>query len=63
MAKWQPYPSDVMDKEWGFVAPYLMLMKDDSPQCGHSLREVFTPLRWVVCAGNPWCMLPTKLLP
>jgi hypothetical protein len=28
----KPYPSDVKDDEWEFVAPYLALIREDSPQ-------------------------------
>jgi len=41
----KPYPSDVSDEEWAFIAPYLCLMKEDAPQRQHSLREVFNALR------------------
>ncbi|HEY7033008.1 MAG TPA: IS5/IS1182 family transposase, partial [Thermomicrobiales bacterium] len=27
----KPYPSDVTDDEWAFVAPYLTLMDEDAP--------------------------------
>ncbi len=37
----KPYPTDVTDLEWHFVAPYLTLMREDAPQREHSLREVF----------------------
>jgi transposase len=37
----KPYPSDVSDEEWDFVAPYLTLMSEDAPQREHDLREVF----------------------
>ena len=37
----KPYPSDVTDEEWAFVAPYLTLMREDAPQREHPLREVF----------------------
>src|SRR5437867_3508964 len=43
-----PYPSDVSDEEWAFVAPYLTLMTEDAPQRAHALREVFNGLRWLV---------------
>jgi transposase len=59
----KPYPSDVSDDEWAFVAPYLTLMREDAPQRGHPLREVFNGLRWIVRAGAPWRMLPTNLPP
>jgi transposase len=46
-----PYPTDVTDEEWAFVAPYLTLMAPDAPQRRHDLREVFDALRWIVRAG------------
>lgn len=63
MERRKPYPSDVSDDEWGFVAPYLTLMKEDAPQREHSLREVFNGLRWLVRAGATWRMLPHDLPP
>ena len=59
----KPYPSDVSDEEWSFVAPYLTLMTEDAPQREHSLREVFNGLRWVVRTGSPWRYLPNDLPP
>jgi Putative transposase of IS4/5 family (DUF4096) len=47
----KPYPSDVSDEEWSFVAPYLTLMTEDAPQREHNLREVFNGLRWIVRTG------------
>ena len=54
----KPYPSDVGDDEWAFVAPYLTLMREDAPQREHSLREVFNGLRWVARTGAQWRWLP-----
>jgi transposase len=59
----KPYPSDVTDDEWAFVAPYLTLMREDAPQREHSLREVFNGLRWLARAGAPWRMIPHDLPP
>lgn len=59
----KPYPSDVSDDEWAFVAPYLTLMKEDAPQREHSLREVFNGLRWMVRTGAEWRMMPNDLPP
>jgi transposase len=59
----KPYPSDVTDEEWAFVAPYLALMRDDAPQRHHDLREVFNGLRYLVRTGAPWRMLPNDLPP
>jgi transposase len=57
------YPTDVSDEEWGFVAPYLTLMKQDAPQREYPLREVFNGLRWVVRADAPWRMIPHDFPP
>ena len=59
----KPYPSDVSDDEWAFVAPYLTLMSEDAPQRDYPLREVFNGLRWMVRVGAPWRMLPNDLPP
>ncbi len=59
----KPYPSDVSDDEWAFVAPYLTLMSEEAPQREYPLREVFNGLRWIVRAGAPWRMLPNDLPP
>jgi transposase len=54
----KPYPTDVSDEEWAFVAPYLTLMTPDAPQRTYDLREVFNALRWIVRAGAAWRLLP-----
>src|SRR5438874_5923413 len=59
----KPYPSDVSDEEWEFVAPYLTLMREDAPQRDYSLREVFNGLRWIIRTGAQWRMIPNDLPP
>jgi transposase len=59
----KPYPSDVRDDEWAFVAPYLTLMRPDAPQRVHDLRDVFNGVRYVVRTGVHWRMLPHDLPP
>jgi transposase len=59
----KPYPTDVSDDEWAFVAPYLTLMKQDAPQREHNLREVFNALRWLTRAGAGWRLMPTNFPP
>jgi transposase len=53
-----PYPTDVSDEEWAFVAPYLALVREDAPQRHHGLREVFNALRWLARSGAEWRLLP-----
>jgi transposase len=59
----KPYPSDINDDEWAFVAPYLTLMTEEAPQRDHNLREVFNGLRWIGRAGTAWRMMPHDLPP
>ena len=59
----KPYPSDVSDEEWAFIAPYLALLPEDAVQRRHDLREVFNALRWLVRAGAPWRRLPHDFPP
>ena len=59
----KPYPSDVLDDEWAFVAPYLTLMSEDAPQRDHSLRDVFDGLRWIARTGAQWRFMPNDLPP
>jgi hypothetical protein len=42
----KPYPSDVTDEEWAFVAPYLILMKEDA----HSVSMICEKYS-MACAG------------
>lgn len=58
-----PYPSDVSDEEWAFVAPYLTLMREDAPQREYSLREVFNGSRYIAKSGGQWRMMPNDLPP
>ena len=59
----KPYPSDVSDEEWSFVAPYLTLCRLDSAQREHDLRAVFNAVRWLVRSGAPWRMMPHEFPP
>jgi len=58
-----PYPSDVSDEEWAFVAPYLALLPEDAGQRKYALREVFNGLRYIVRTGAHWRMMPHDLPP
>src|SRR5919199_1356622 len=59
----KPYPTDVTDDEWAFVAPYLALLPETARQRRYEVREVFNALRWIVRAGAPWRLLPHELPP
>lgn len=59
----KPYPTDVSDEEWAFVAPYLALMPESSAHRVHSLREVFNALRYLARGGLLWRQMPHDLPP
>ena len=51
------------DEEWVFVAPYLVLLAEDTSQCRYALLEVFNGLRYLVRMGAHWRMMPHDLPP
>ena len=59
----KPYPSDVSDEEWAFVAPYLTLMPLDAAQRDLDLRDALGAPRYLARGGIPWRMLPNDLPP
>ena len=59
----KPYPSDVSADEGSFVAPYLTLCREDSPQRDYSSRSVFNALRWIVRSGAHGRMMPHDFPP
>jgi transposase len=59
----KPYPTDVSEEEWEFVAPYLTLFPLNAAQRQHDLREVFNALRWLIKSGAPWRLLPHDFPP
>jgi transposase len=58
MSTRKPYPSDVTDEEWAFVAPYLALVREDAPQRRHGLRAIFDGLHFLAFA----CLLLHRLV-
>lgn len=63
MSSRKPYPTDVSDEEWAFVAPYLALLPVTAGQRRHALRDVYDALRYVVHEGITWRALPHDFPP
>jgi transposase len=59
----KPYPSDVSNEEWAFVAPYLALCREDGSQRVHDLGEGFNTARWMVKRGARWRYMPSHFPP
>ncbi len=58
-----PYPTDISDEEWAFVAPYLTLLPEDAARRKYPLREVFNGVRYIVKSGAHWRLMPHDLPP
>ncbi len=58
----KPYPTDVSDDQWAFVAPYLSILPENAGQRRHELRKPSTPCARA-SAGAPWRLLPTNFPP
>lgn len=58
-----PFPTDVSDAEWAFLAPYLTLMREDAPQRHHALRDLFNGLRFIARTGLQWRSMPHDFPP
>ena len=59
----KPYPSDVTDAEWEFLAPCLTLMREDAPQRVLPLRDLLNGLRYAAKIGCDRRSLPHDLPP
>ncbi len=62
MTTHQPYPNDVSDAEWQFVAPYLCLLPQDAGQRVQDLRDIFDAPRWIARSGSPWRYVAFSML-
>ena len=58
MRKPRPYPTEITEDAWAFVAPYLTVIATQSPQRQYDVRVMFNALRWIIRAGAPWRLLP-----
>ena len=58
-----PYPTDISDEEWAFVAPSFDLVAEDASQRKYPLREVFNGVRYIVKSGAHWRLMPHDLPP
>src|SRR5215203_811548 len=64
MATRKPYPSDVSDEEWAFVAPTWHSSErtplNATTICARSSKRA---LRWIVRTGSAWRYMPHDLPP
>lgn len=61
--KRKSYPSDVSDKEWEIIEPFMPEPKDDGRPREHDLREIVNGILYSLRSGCSWRMLPHDFPP
>ena len=57
------YPSDLSDKEWKLVAPFIPPAKTGGRPRRTDMREVMNAILYIASGGIPWRMLPKDFPP
>jgi putative transposase len=61
--KTKRYPSDLTDEEWSAVEPFMSKAGTTGSPRRRDLREVLNAVRYLVCSGCEWRMLPIHFPP
>ncbi len=56
------YPSDITDKEWSILAPFVAQGKMGRPR-KHEIQKVINGIRYVMKSGCQWRLLPKDFPP
>jgi putative transposase len=59
----QPYPTDVTDAEWRYLAPHLPAPKTGGRPRRHAVREILNGIFYILRSGCAWRLLPHDLPP
>ena len=57
------YPSDLNDKEWAVIEPYVPKPKTGGRPAEHSRREIINAIAYVLRSGCAWRLMPHDLPP
>jgi len=63
MAPRQPYPTDLSDKEWALIQPYVPEAKRGGRPAEYPKREILNGIFYLLRTGCAWRMLPHDLPP
>lgn len=63
MTNRKTYPSDLSDKEWAILAPYIPAVKAGGRPAEYSRREIVNGILYVLRGGGSWRMLPHDFPP
>ena len=59
----QPYPTDLNDKEWAVIEPYVPPPKTGGRPAKHDRREIINGMAFVLRSGCAWRLMPHDLPP
>jgi putative transposase len=57
------YPTDLNDKEWTVIEPYVPKPKTGGRPAEHSRREIINAIAYVLRSGCAWRLMPHDLPP
>ena len=63
MAKYEPYPSDLTDKEWKLLAQFVPRPKKRRRPPQYSRKAILNAIFYLVRSGCTWRMLPKEMPP
>lgn len=59
----RPYPSDMTEAQWAYLAPLLPAVRPGGRPRAHPLREIVDAMRYVLRTGCQWRALPHEYPP
>lgn len=59
----KPYPTDLSDKEWAVIEPYVPKPKSGGRPAEHSRREIINAIAYILRSGCAWRLMPHDLPP
>ena len=63
MAPRKPYPTDLTDKEWALIAPYVPAAKPGGRPEKYPKREILDAIFYILRGGCAWRLLPHDFPP
>jgi putative transposase len=59
----KPYPTDLNDKEWTVIEPYVPKPKTGGRPASHNRREIINAIAYILRSGCAWRLMPHDLPP
>jgi putative transposase len=59
----KPYPTDLNEKEWAVIEPYVPKPKPGGRPADHERREIINAIAYILRSGCAWRLMPHDLPP